>query len=153
MFRRKTHDRTTKGKMELQTNHWISSGFAVDLRTILPVYLSPVLAKFSSHTKLTATSLSLTGKTLDRILSLKASPCQFSSIQETRPRHHQHQALIQTLYFRRLLANTMISNATGISADSLTAIVNQNQEGTFWVFGSPYVNALQLNLLIIKDYP
>jgi K+-transporting ATPase ATPase C chain len=46
-----------------------------------------------------------------------------------------------------------ISNATGISADSLTAIVNQNQEGTFWIFGSPYVDPLQLNLLLIKDYP
>ena len=46
-----------------------------------------------------------------------------------------------------------ISNATGISADSLTTIVNQNQEGTFWIFGSPYVDPLQLNLLLIKDYP
>ncbi len=46
-----------------------------------------------------------------------------------------------------------ISNATGISADSLLTIVNQNQEGTFWIFGSPYVDPLQLNLLLIKDYP
>ena len=46
-----------------------------------------------------------------------------------------------------------ISNATGISADSLTSLVNQNQQGTFWIFGSPYVNVLQLNLLLIKDYP
>jgi K+-transporting ATPase ATPase C chain len=46
-----------------------------------------------------------------------------------------------------------ISNATGISADSLMTIVNQNQEGTFWIFGSPYVDPLQLNLLLIKDYP
>ena len=36
-----------------------------------------------------------------------------------------------------------ISNATGISADSLTAIVNQNQEGTFWIFGNPYIDVLQ----------
>jgi K+-transporting ATPase ATPase C chain len=46
-----------------------------------------------------------------------------------------------------------ISNATGLSAESLTAIVNQNQEGTFWVFGTPYVNVLRVNLLLIKDYP
>ena len=46
-----------------------------------------------------------------------------------------------------------ISNATGISVDSLTNIVNQNQQGTLWIFGSPYVDPLQLNLLLIKDYP
>ena len=49
-----------------------------------------------------------------------------------------------------------ISNATGIPADSLTTIVNQNQEGTFWIFGSlgsPYINVLRVNLLLIKDYP
>ena len=46
-----------------------------------------------------------------------------------------------------------ISNATGISADSLTNIVNQNQEGIFWIFGSPYINVLRINLLLIKDYP
>jgi K+-transporting ATPase ATPase C chain len=46
-----------------------------------------------------------------------------------------------------------ISNATGLSVDSLTAIVNQNQEGTFWVFGTSYINVLRVNLLLIKDYP
>ena len=46
-----------------------------------------------------------------------------------------------------------ISNSTGISVDSLTAIVNQNQEGTFWIFGSPYINVLRVNLVLIKDYP
>jgi K+-transporting ATPase ATPase C chain len=46
-----------------------------------------------------------------------------------------------------------ISNATGITADSLTTIVNQNQEGTFWIFGSPYIDVLSVNLLLIKDYP
>ena len=46
-----------------------------------------------------------------------------------------------------------ISNATGIPVDSLTNIVNQNQQGTLWIFGSPYVDPLQLNLLLIKDYP
>src|SRR5208283_2607093 len=46
-----------------------------------------------------------------------------------------------------------ISNATGIPVDSLTNLVNQNQQGTLWIFGSPYVDPLQLNLLLIKDYP
>jgi K+-transporting ATPase ATPase C chain len=46
-----------------------------------------------------------------------------------------------------------IRNATGIPADSLTRIVNQNQEGTIWIFGSPYVNVLQINLALIKEYP
>jgi K+-transporting ATPase ATPase C chain len=46
-----------------------------------------------------------------------------------------------------------ISNATGITADSLTNIVNQNQEGTLWIFGSPYVNVLRINLALIRAYP
>jgi K+-transporting ATPase ATPase C chain len=46
-----------------------------------------------------------------------------------------------------------ISNATGIPTDSLTYIVNQNQEGTLWIFGSPYVNVLRINLALIKEYP
>jgi K+-transporting ATPase ATPase C chain len=46
-----------------------------------------------------------------------------------------------------------VSNATGIPADALTNIINQNQEGTFWVFGNPYIDVLKVNLLLIKDYP
>ena len=46
-----------------------------------------------------------------------------------------------------------ISNATGISSEALTNIVNQNQEGTLWIFGSPYVNVLRVNLELIKEYP
>ncbi len=46
-----------------------------------------------------------------------------------------------------------ISNATNIPETSLTNIVNQNQEGTFWIFGNPYVNVLRINLLLIKDFP
>ncbi len=46
-----------------------------------------------------------------------------------------------------------VSNATGIPGEALTKIINQNQEGTFWVFGSPYVDVLKINLLLIKDYP
>jgi K+-transporting ATPase ATPase C chain len=46
-----------------------------------------------------------------------------------------------------------ISNATGISTAALTNLVNQNQEGTLWIFGSPYVNVLRVNLALIKEYP
>ena len=46
-----------------------------------------------------------------------------------------------------------ISNATGISSVALTNIVNQDQEGTLWIFGSPYVNVLRINLELIGAYP
>ena len=46
-----------------------------------------------------------------------------------------------------------VSNATGISSETLTNVVNQNQEGTLWIFGSPYLNVLRLNLELIKEYP
>lgn len=50
-----------------------------------------------------------------------------------------------------------ISNATGIPASALTNIVNQNQQGKpVWILGSlgsPYIDVLQVNLLLIKDYP
>ena len=46
-----------------------------------------------------------------------------------------------------------ISNATGIPEASLTTIVNNNQEGIFWIFGNPYVNVLRINLALIKEYP
>jgi potassium-transporting ATPase KdpC subunit len=46
-----------------------------------------------------------------------------------------------------------ISNATGISSDALTNLVNKDQEGTLWIFGSPYVNVLRINLELIKEYP
>jgi potassium-transporting ATPase KdpC subunit len=43
-----------------------------------------------------------------------------------------------------------ISSATSISVDALQQIVNQKEEGTFWIFGNPYVNVLQLNLALIQ---
>ena len=46
-----------------------------------------------------------------------------------------------------------ISNSTGIPSSVLTQLVNGNVEGTFWIFGSPYVNVLKLNLLLIQTYP
>jgi len=47
----------------------------------------------------------------------------------------------------------VLSNASGISVQSLTNIVNQNQEGTLWIFGYPYVNVLRVNLELIQQYP
>ena len=46
-----------------------------------------------------------------------------------------------------------ISTVTGISSNALAQLVNQNLEGTFWIFGSPYVNVLRLNLALIQNYP
>jgi len=43
-----------------------------------------------------------------------------------------------------------INSATGISVETLQQIVNQNEEGTFWIFGTPYVNVLRLNLALIQ---
>jgi len=46
-----------------------------------------------------------------------------------------------------------IQNATGISATSLKQLVDQNVERTMWIAGDPYVNVLNLNLLLIENYP
>ena len=46
-----------------------------------------------------------------------------------------------------------ISKATGIPASSLQAIVNQNVEGVWWIFGSPYVNVQKVNLLLVDQFP
>jgi len=43
-----------------------------------------------------------------------------------------------------------INSATSISVDMLQQIVNQNEEGMFWIFGSPYVNVLRINLVLIQ---
>jgi len=45
---------------------------------------------------------------------------------------------------------TRISSATGISVEMLQQIVSQNEDGTFWIFGTPYVNVLMLNLALIQ---
>jgi len=46
-----------------------------------------------------------------------------------------------------------ISNATGISSTTLKSIIDQNVEGTLWIFGAPYVNVLRLNVKLIQTYP
>ena len=46
-----------------------------------------------------------------------------------------------------------IQNATGISSDALKQMVDQNIERTMWIAGDPYVNVLNLNLLLIGKYP
>lgn len=46
-----------------------------------------------------------------------------------------------------------VSNATGIPQSALIQIINQNKLGVLWVFGSPYVNVLKLNLALIHAYP
>ena len=46
-----------------------------------------------------------------------------------------------------------IGNATGIAQEALTNVIDSNTEGSFWIFGSPYVNVLKLNLILIQKYP
>jgi K+-transporting ATPase ATPase C chain len=46
-----------------------------------------------------------------------------------------------------------ISASTGISSAALKQIVDANTERTIWIFGEPYVNVLQLNLVLINGYP
>ncbi len=43
--------------------------------------------------------------------------------------------------------------ATCITQAQLKAVINQHIEGTFWIFGYPYVNVLRLNLALIQTYP
>jgi len=45
-----------------------------------------------------------------------------------------------------------ISSATDITSAALNSIVNTNEEGTFLIFGSPYINVLRLNLILINTY-
>ena len=46
-----------------------------------------------------------------------------------------------------------ISDATGIPAAAIQGIVNQNTEGVWWIFGSPYMNVQKVNLILISQYP
>jgi K+-transporting ATPase ATPase C chain len=46
-----------------------------------------------------------------------------------------------------------ISSATNISSNTLESLVDQNIERTLWITGDEYVNVLNLNLLLIKQYP
>jgi K+-transporting ATPase ATPase C chain len=46
-----------------------------------------------------------------------------------------------------------ISSATNISSAALTQIVYENEEGIYWIVGSPYVSVLRLNLVLINNYP
>jgi K+-transporting ATPase ATPase C chain len=46
-----------------------------------------------------------------------------------------------------------IQNATGLSETELRHIIDENQEGTIFGFGTPYVNVLRVNLELIQAYP
>jgi K+-transporting ATPase ATPase C chain len=48
---------------------------------------------------------------------------------------------------------SQIQSATGIPIEALSQIVNQNTEGTYWIFGTTYVNVLRVNLALVKTYP
>ena len=46
-----------------------------------------------------------------------------------------------------------ISNATGIPVSALYQVIYNHEEGIYWIVGTPYVNVLNLNLILIKQYP
>ena len=46
-----------------------------------------------------------------------------------------------------------ISNSTGIPSNDLKLLVDQHVERTMWIAGDPYVNVLNLNILLIEKYP
>jgi len=46
-----------------------------------------------------------------------------------------------------------ISSATGIPSNALKSTIDQNIERTMWIAGDEYINVLNLNLLLIKEYP
>jgi len=52
----------------------------------------------------------------------------------------------------RAQVHDRISMATGISESDLDSLIEQNVEGTFWIFGSPYVNVLKLNMALIQGF-
>lgn len=45
-----------------------------------------------------------------------------------------------------------ISSATSISQNDLYNLIDQNLEGTLWIFGSPYLNVLRLNMALVQDF-
>lgn len=47
-----------------------------------------------------------------------------------------------------------IANATGLSASYLESLVNGNAQGALWLYAtSPYVDVLQLNILLVQQNP
>jgi K+-transporting ATPase ATPase C chain len=46
-----------------------------------------------------------------------------------------------------------ISLATNITADALKNLVDENIQRTMWIAGDEYVNVLNLNILLIQQYP
>ena len=46
-----------------------------------------------------------------------------------------------------------IHAATGIPADAIKQIVDENVEWTLFLTGDPYVNVLRLNLILVREYP
>ncbi len=88
---------------------------------------------------------------IDNIFTL---PIFFHARNESNPQNASASGVDPDITMDQAFAQVpAISNATGISSDQLTAIVNNNKEGTFWIFGSPYVNVLNLNKVLIQTYP
>ena len=139
---------------EPKTDYRINTGFAVDLRNTFPTSNHGYRPSFLSHTKRTANLSQLNGQNVGSALIAQnfTSPIFFQTRNETAS--PSASGVDPDITLQQAYSQIPgISNATGIPVDSLTNIVNQNQQGTLWIFGSPYVDPLQLNLLLIKDYP
>jgi potassium-transporting ATPase KdpC subunit len=50
------------------------------------------------------------------------------------------------------ISNATCKMATCITSAQLITLINKHIEGTFWIFGYPYVNVLKLNLALIQSY-
>ena len=46
-----------------------------------------------------------------------------------------------------------INNSTSIPLPSLMSIIKSNIRWTYWITGTPYVNVLRLNIILMEKYP
>jgi potassium-transporting ATPase KdpC subunit len=82
------------------------------------------------------------------------SPMFFHTRNETNPLNASASGVDPDITIPQALAQIpRISNATGISQPALIQIVDQNEQGVYWIFGSPFVDVLQLNLALVNQYP
>jgi K+-transporting ATPase ATPase C chain len=83
-----------------------------------------------------------------------ALPIFFQTRNETNPQNASASGVDPDITVNQALTQIpRISASTGISSSDLTSIINDNTEGTFWIFGSPFVNVLHLNSILIQKYP
>ena len=136
---------------EPKTDYRISTGFAVDLRATFPLLITGIGQVFFPY-QANGEIVQLNGQAVGSNLIAQnfTLPIFFQERNESQSASGVDPDITLQQAYSQIPS---ISNATGIPVDSLTNIVNQNQEGSLWIFGSPYINVLRINLLLIKDYP